>query len=140
MAVLSYYYFGEKTNDGARLRYVKRRGETESQGPRYNVSRYAWDRVGACIYARALQARRRPLSLSLFLIFGVSLRTTDRAENIGTPYMFPETPKVYRSDNAGDSRENKNKPVNNMIPMRISSFPVYIHLYVISVCRDVACV
>lgn len=122
--------------------YATWRGEeTESQGPRYNVSRYAWDRVGACIYARALQARRRPLSLSLslFLIFGVSLRTTDRAENIGTPYMFPETPKVYRSDNAGDSRENKNKPVNNMIPMRISSFPVYIHLYVMSVCRDVAC-
>lgn len=93
MAVLSYYYFGEKTNDGARLRYVKRRGETESQGPRYNVSRYARDRVGERTYART-PSWPSSLSLShtlcLFFIF-VPLRTTDRAENIGTPYVFPET-------------------------------------------------
>lgn len=86
--------------------YATWRGEErQSQGPRYNISQYAWECVGAHMYTPSwpsfLFLSLLSLSLSLkhihtrifthSLIFGVSLRTTDRAENIGTPYVFPET-------------------------------------------------
>lgn len=98
MAVLSYYYFGEKTNDGARLRYVKRRGEERQRAKALGITYHGmhevvWVRVYTLTYTCATHSNLAVLSLSLspFLIFGVSLRTTDRAENIGTPYVFPET-------------------------------------------------
>lgn len=92
MAVLSYYYFGEKTNDDA---LTLREEERQSQGPRYNVSSCARDCMSV-IY-RYIRVHTPDCRFSLYFspllsfVFDISSRTTDRTENIETPYVFPET-------------------------------------------------
>jgi len=87
MAVLSYYYFGEKTNDDV---LTLREEERRSQGLRYNVSSCAYDRISTCICIHA-NAVSLFVSLSLSLRHVLAYYDTDHAENIGTPYAFPET-------------------------------------------------
>lgn len=124
-----------------RSRYAKRReekrrgeekrGERQSQGPRYNVSSCARDCMGAAyIYILYVYICTHAADVSLFLsssFFLVSSLTTDRTENIGTPYVFPET-RFIEAITSVVLRENKNKPVNNATSVQL--FPLSPCMYI----------
>jgi len=84
MAVLSYYYFREKTNDDALTLCAKR---DRAKALKHNVSWCTYD----CMWLREIYAHTYTFLSLLLFVFLLVIDITWRTENIETPYVFPET-------------------------------------------------
>lgn len=120
----------------ARAHATRRNEERQSQGPQHNVSSLhmivcGYESTYTCTYTHTYSFLFLFISPSSF-VFDISssyYRSYRKHRNT----LYVSWNQVYRSDNIG-LQKNKNKPVNNIAIVQLSSFSPYTYRNVYTIC------